>query len=89
MTSTAPKSKAKPRARPVPPGALLLDVRQLGDALRLSVASCWRLSALAEAGLEAGGFPRPIRLSARVVRWRLCDVSAYLAGLAGEAVQQP
>jgi hypothetical protein len=41
-----------------------------------------RLAAVAEAG--QGDFPRPLRIGSKTVRWRLSDVEAYLAALAGE-----
>mgnify|MGYP003886172007 CR=1 FL=1 len=58
----------------------LLTVGQVADLLGISVRTCWRLSALAEAG--HGSFPRPLRLSAKCVRWRLADLRAYLDHLA-------
>jgi len=60
-------------------GLRLLSVREVAELLGISVRSCWRLSALAEAG--HGTFPRPLRLSAKVVRWRARDVQAYLDAL--------
>jgi predicted DNA-binding transcriptional regulator AlpA len=36
---------------------------------------------MAEAG--QGDFPRPLRIGPKTVRWRLSDVEAYLAALAG------
>jgi hypothetical protein len=41
------------------------------------------LAAMAEAG--RGDFPQPLRIGPKTVRWRLSDVEAYLAALAGEA----
>jgi len=62
----------------------LLTVRQLAAALKLSRATVWRLTAAADAGLPtADGFPRPVRLGRRIVRWRASDVAAYLGRLAG------
>ena len=58
----------------------LLTVGQVAELLGISVRTCWRLSALAEAG--HGTFPRPLRLSAKCVRWRLADLRAYLDRLA-------
>jgi predicted DNA-binding transcriptional regulator AlpA len=60
----------------------LLDVRAVAKLLRISQRQVWRLVAMAEAG--RGDFPRPLRLGARTVRWRLADVEAYLVALAGE-----
>ncbi len=63
----------------------LLTVREVAEALAVSERSAWRWSALAEAG--QGTFPKPLRLGPKVVRWRLRDVEAYLAALAGEERQ--
>ena len=59
----------------------LLTVRDLAALLGVNERTCWRLTAMAEAG--RGPFPRPVRIGPRVVRWRLADVEAYLATLAG------
>ena len=71
----------------VPTAALdpcrLVDVRELSRLLGISVRSCWRLSALSEAG-QGNGFPRPVKLGPKTVRWRARDVSGYLDSLAGE-----
>ena len=67
-----------------PPSAVqLLDVQQLAGALGMHPRSIWRLVALAEAG--QGSFPRPLRIGPKTIRWRLADVQAYLAALAGES----
>jgi len=58
----------------------LINVRKLSRLLGISERTCWRLSALAEAG--QGNFPKPVRLSARSVRWRLADVRRYVETLA-------
>jgi predicted DNA-binding transcriptional regulator AlpA len=47
----------------------LVDVRELSRLLGISVRSCWRLSALSEAG-QGNGFPRPVKLGPKTVRWR-------------------
>jgi len=60
----------------------LLDVRQLAETLNMHPRSIWRLTAMAEAG--QGNFPKPLRIGPKTVRWRLADVRAYLAALAGE-----
>jgi len=54
----------------------LLSVKQVADLLGVSPRTCWRLAAAAEAGLSS--FPRPLRLSAKCVRWRLGDLRAYV-----------
>ena len=59
----------------------LLTVEELAGALGVHKRTCWRLAAQAEAG--QGRFPRPLRLGPKTVRWRLADVEAYLAHMAG------
>ena len=59
----------------------LLTVKELAAALGIHERTCWRLAALAEAG--QGAFPRPLRIGPKTIRWRLADVEAYLAALAG------
>ena len=61
----------------------LLTVKELASALGIHQRTCWRLAAQAEAG--QGRFPRPLRLGPKTVRWRLVDVEAYLAHMAGES----
>lgn len=63
-------------------GLRLLDVRAVGKLLGISPRQIWRMVAMAEAG--RGSFPKPLRLGTRTVRWRVADVEAYLAALAGE-----
>ena len=63
-------------------GMQLLDVRQLAVTLGMHPRSIWRLAAMAEAG--QGNFPKPLRIGPKTIRWRLSDVQAYLAALAGE-----
>ena len=74
-------SRETTRAGVVLEGVQLLDVRQLAAALGIHERSCWRLTAQAEAG--QGDFPRPLRIGPKTIRWRLSDVHAYLATLAG------
>ncbi|MBL7132889.1 MAG: AlpA family phage regulatory protein [Phycisphaerae bacterium] len=59
----------------------LLTVKQLASILGVHERTCWRLAAMAEAG--QGNFPRPLRIGAKTIRWRLADVEGYLAALAG------
>jgi len=63
------------------PGLKLLTVKDLAVMLGIHERTCWRLAAMAEAG--QGDFPRPLRIGPKTVRWRLADVDAYLAALAG------
>ena len=65
-----------------PPSCQLLTVRKVACLLSLHPRTIWRLAGLAEAGLD--DFPKPIRLAAKTVRWRLRDIEGYLARLAGE-----
>jgi len=55
----------------------LLTVQQVSQLLKVSVRSVWRLA-------TAGQLPKPVRLSAKLVRWRRVDLERHLAGLAGE-----
>lgn len=45
----------------------LLSVRQVADLLGVHPRSVWRLA-------QTGDIPAPIRLSERVIRWRLTDL---------------
>lgn len=58
----------------------LLDVREVAELLGIAVRTAWRLLALAESG--QGDFPKPVRLTPKIVRWRLTDVEQYLEDLA-------
>ena len=60
----------------------LLTVRDVAGLLKIHTGTVWRLSSLAEAGY--GEFPKPLRLGAKTVRWRLSNVEAYLSALAVE-----
>ena len=66
----------------MPDGMKLLTVKDLADLLGIHERTCWRLAAMAEAG--QGGFPRPLRIGPKTVRWRVADVDSYLAALAGD-----
>ena len=63
-----------------PKPAALLTVRDVAAMLRIGPRTVWREAAKAEAGLC--GFPRPLRLAPKIVRWRLADVERYLSDLA-------
>lgn len=53
-------------------GVCLLDVRQVAELLGVHQRTVWRMSA-------AGDLPAPIKLSERVVRWRLVDLERHLS----------
>ena len=71
-----------PDRKGLPENLRLLTVRQVAALLGIHTRSVWRLAALAKAG--RGDFPPPLRIGPKTVRWRLADVQAYLANLAGE-----
>jgi len=54
----------------------LLTVREIADALHISERQVWRLCMLP-------GFPKPLKLSARVVRFHADDLAAYVNRLRG------
>lgn len=77
--------QTKREINPVPANSAclqLLDVKEVAGLLRMHPRSIWRLATMAEAG--QGNFPRPLRIGPKTVRWRMSDVQAYLAALAGE-----
>lgn len=49
----------------------LLTVRQVAELLGVHVRSVWRL-------VQTRDMPAPIRLSERIVRWRLSDLRDHL-----------
>ena len=55
----------------------LIDVRGAAKMLAISERNVWRL-------LKDGQIPSPVHIG-RTTRWRVEDLSAYIAGLAGEA----
>ena len=54
----------------------LLTAREVADLLNVHIRSVWRMA-------QTGDIPAPIRLSERVVRWRMADLEAHLDQLAG------
>lgn len=54
-----------------------LSVRDVAELLGCTTRTIWRLAA-------SGQFPRPVRLTPRLPRWRRADVDAHLAALAGK-----
>ena len=58
----------------------LLKVAEVASILNIGTRSVWRLSSRAKAG--ASGFPKPLRISQQIVRWRWQDVQNYLVELA-------
>ena len=61
------EARNDPRTR----GAVLLDVRQVAELYGLHVRTVWRMAA-------SGELPQPIRISERVVRWRLVDIERHI-----------
>jgi predicted DNA-binding transcriptional regulator AlpA len=59
----------------------LVTVKQVAAMLGIHPRSVWRMAAMAEGG--QGDFPKSLRLGPKTIRWRLADVEAYLAALAG------
>ena len=59
----------------------LLDVREVAEILGIAVRSVWRLSA-------TGELPPPVRIGARIVRWRLTDIAGYTEALANDAQER-
>jgi len=72
-------------ATTAPATCQLLDVKDVARLLRIHPRTAWRLSSMAEAGL--GNFPKLLRVGPKTIRWRLSDVQAYLATLAGESTR--
>ena len=59
----------------------LLNVKQVAKVLGIHERTVWRLAGLADMG--EGNFPKPLRIAAKTVRWRMEDIKAYLSALAG------
>ena len=52
----------------------LLDVRRVAELLGVHTRTVWRLVATNE-------LPKPVRLGAKTVRWRLSDLERYIQSL--------
>lgn len=50
-----------------------LDVRQVAELLGVHPRTIWRL-------VSSGDLPAPNRIGPKIVRWRLADLEAHLAG---------
>lgn len=59
----------------------LLTVREVAEFLGIHMRTVWRLAAMAEMG--EGGFPTPVRIAKKTIRWRREDLDSYLKTLAG------
>ncbi|MFO0860647.1 MAG: helix-turn-helix domain-containing protein [Phycisphaerales bacterium] len=49
----------------------VINVREVAELLGVNTRTVWRMA-------QAGDIPAPIRLSERVVRWRLSDLREHL-----------
>ena len=58
----------------------LLTAHEVALALGIGERTVWRLTSRARAGV--GSFPKPVRIGAKVVRWRWEDVRKYLDEIA-------
>ena len=61
------------RPHPEPPPDLL-TAKEVAHRLSIAVRTLYRL-------VNAGVMPPPIRLSRRLIRWRVTDIDRYLEGL--------
>ena len=52
----------------------LLDVRRVADLLGIHQRTVWRL-------VSTNELPKPVKLGAKTVRWRLSDLERYVQGL--------
>lgn len=55
----------------------LVDISQVAHALQVSRRTVWRL-------VSRGMLPQPIRLSPRLVRWRVDDLARLIEGVPQE-----
>ena len=49
----------------------LLTVRDVADALSVSVRTVWRLA-------DSGQLPTPIRMGSRLTRWKAADIQLFI-----------
>ena len=49
----------------------VVSVREVAELLGVNSRTVWRMA-------QTGDIPPPIRLSERVVRWRICDLREHL-----------
>jgi excisionase family DNA binding protein len=54
----------------------LLTPREVAARLSVAVRTLWRM-------VERDGFPQPVRFTRKLVRWKACDVEAYVHKLRG------
>lgn len=54
----------------------LLSAAEVDRVLGIGERTVWRLTSRGRAG--QGGFPRPIRIGEKTVRWRWKDIERYL-----------
>jgi len=57
----------------------VINVREVAELLGVNARTVWRMS-------QRGEIPAPIRLSERIVRWRLSDLREFLGRKAAAAV---
>lgn len=58
----------------VPPARTYLTVKEVADRFNVSTASIYRW-------IRERDFPRPLKIGAGTVRWRLSDIEEYESGL--------
>ena len=67
-----------PPHRPEPePPPTLLTTKEVAHRLSISVRTLHRLT-------SAGIVPAPIRITRKIIRWRVTDIDCYLKGLPPE-----
>jgi excisionase family DNA binding protein len=67
-----------PPRRPDPePPPILLTAKEVAHRLSIAVRTLQRL-------VSAGVVPAPIRITRKIIRWRVTDIDRYLKGLPPE-----